>query len=423
MAVVFVNRFAWPDHSATSQLLSDLAAGLAGRGMAVSLVASRLRYDDVAARLPRFERWGGVDIHRVRSSGFGRARLWGRALDYLSFYLSLPWTLWRVLRRGDIVVVKTDPPLVALVVAVLARLRGAVLVNWLQDVFPEVAIQLGQPRVPGVLAGPLRFLRNRALAQAAVNVAIGSRMAETLLGQGVDAARLRVIPNWAHEDAIVPMAATHSRLRATLGLGERFVVGYSGNLGRAHDIETLFDAATRLRDRDAIAFLVIGGGHGYQQLQARCAAAGLPNMRFLPYQPITDLADALAASDLHLVSLLPALEGLIVPSKFYGIAAAGRPVGFIGDPDGELARLIEAHDCGFSVTWGDGADLARQILALAADPDRGRVQGRHARELLDAKFSRAAAHARWHDLLLGLSSRSSPDEAKRVVNSGAGHPG
>ena len=403
MSTVFVNRFAWPDHSATSQLLSDLAAGLAAQGMAVTLVASRLRYDDPKARLPRFERWQGVAIRRLWSSGFGRTRLLGRALDYFSFYLSLPLALWRLLRPGDVVVAMTDPPLLALLVGLVARWRGAVLVNWLQDVFPEVAIALGQPPVPAGLGWLLKQLRNRTLQQAAINVVIGERMGELLRGLGVADARLRVISNWAHEDLIRPLATSASGLRRELALGSTFVVGYSGNLGRAHDIDTIFAAAERLADHPAIAFLIVGGGHGYQQLRARCQAASLDTVHFLPYQPAAALADSMAAADLHLVSLRPALEGLIVPSKFYGMAAAERPIGFIGDADGELSRLIAAHDCGFSVRWGDGERLAQAIMALQADPARCRRQAQHARALLDRRFSRAAAHRQWHHLLAQLS--------------------
>ncbi|MGD9583356.1 MAG: glycosyltransferase family 4 protein [Lysobacterales bacterium] len=410
MAVVFINRFAWPDHSATSQLLSDLAAGLVARGMRVTVVASRLQYDDAQVRLPLHEVWKGVAFHRVQSSALGRARLWRRAIDYLTFYLMLPAALCKVLGRGDVVVVKTDPPLLSLLVGAFARWRGALLVNWLQDVFPEVAMRLRQPPVPVWLGFALQKLRNRSLRRAAMNVAIGQRMAETLRELGVADRRLQVVCNWAHEDAIRPLPAARSALRHRLRLDGQFVVGYSGNLGRAHDIDTLFDAAERLRDQEAIAFLVIGGGHGYQLLQERCRAASLGQVHFLPYQPIEALADAMAAADLHLVSLLPSLEGLIVPSKFYGIAAAERPIGFVGDPDGELARLIAGNDCGFSVAWGDGAALARQILASAADPARGRAQGQHARELLERDFSRAAAHARWHDLLNALTTAGPADK-------------
>jgi glycosyltransferase involved in cell wall biosynthesis len=402
MRVCFVNRFCHPDHSATSQLLSDLAVNLVSRGWTVTMVASRLRYDDPDARLLAREKWRGVDIVRIASTRFGRGNLAGRALDYLTFYLSLPWTLLLLLKRGDVVVAETDPPLVGLVVAPVAMVRGAVLVNWLQDVFPEVAVALGQPRIPSALAWLLRKLRNLSLKAAAMNVAIGERMAEYLLGQEIATAHVTVIPNWSHEDAIRPMPASDSRLRDRLGWQDQFVVGYSGNLGRAHDWETIFDAAVILESTPSVSFLIGGGGHGYDSLQRLVEKSGLKNIRFQPYHPMETLSDSMAAADLHLVSLRPELEGRIVPSKFYGIAAAERPIGFIGDSDGELARMIAASDCGFSVGSGQGELLAKSILALAADPQRCRAQGVKARQLLDENFSRDAAHQRWHDLLSSL---------------------
>ena len=373
--------------------------------MPVAMVASRQRYDDPSARLPAHEQWRGVDIHRVWTSQFGRARLLGRAFDYLTFYACLPAALWRLLQRGDVVVAKTDPPLVSLVVAVVAKLRGAVLVNWLQDVFPEIAVTLGQPPIPRPLAWLLKRLRDRSLRGAAMNVTIGGRMAEYFVAQGIPAHLVQVIPNWAHEDVIRPMLAEHSRLRRELGLQNRFVVGYSGNLGRAHDVETLFDAMQRSAREPAIAFLIIGGGHGYEVLQRQVDERGLQNVYFQPYQPLAALSDSMAAADLHLVSLRPELEGQIVPSKFYGIAAAERAVGFIGDLDGELARLIADGDCGFSVAPGRGDLLVEQITRLAAEPDVCHAQGRRARLLLEDRFSRKGSHERWYHLLPKLGAR------------------
>lgn len=398
--VCFVNRYCYPDSSATSQLMSDLAAELSSRGWQVTMVGSRQRYDDPQARLPCSDRWRGIEIVRLESSRFGRATLLGRAFDYLGFYLRLPFGLWRVLRRGDVLVAKTDPPLLGVVAAPIARLRGARTVNWLQDVFPEVAVALGQPKLPGPIVRILRWLRNRAMQRAAMNVVIGEGMREFLTTQGIPGARVAVVANWSHEDAIQPLPPANSRLRSRLGLQDYFVVGYSGNLGRAHEWKPLFEAASELVGAaPRIAFLIGGGGHGYNALKREVEATGLGNIQFQPYHPMEHLSDSMAAADLHLVSLRPEMEGLIVPSKFYGIAAAARPVVYIGDPGGELARLILAHDCGLVVPAGRGDLLAEAIRSLAADRGCARRQGANARRLLDERFSRAAAHERWHHLL------------------------
>lgn len=398
MRVVFVNRYVHPDHSATSQILSDLAASLAASGVDVVLVGSRQAYDDPRADLPGQSTWHGVAIRRVAGTRFGRSRLVGRALDYLSFYVAVFFALLGLLRRGDVVVAKTDPPLVSLVVGLAARLRGARLVNWLQDVFPEVAVALGEPRLPGWFARALVAARDASLRMAAANVAIGERMAARLR-PAAGHSRVVVIPNWAHEEAVRPIAAGDSQLRRELGMHDRFVVAYSGNLGRAHDGGTIFDAAVALQGRGDIAFVVIGGGHEYARLRERVAAAGLANVRFLPYQPYERLADSMAAADVHLVSLRPELEGLIVPSKFFGVLAAARPVVFVGAPDGELAGVIDAGRCGVVVAQGDGVGLAAAITELAADRGRCVAMGQAGLVLLRERYAREAAHAAWLRLL------------------------
>ena len=342
----FINRFFYPDESATSQLLSDLAFGLAAAGYDIHVVCSRQLYGNPDAALAAREVVRNVIVHRVRTTRFGRRALAGRALDYLSFYAAAMVTLcWR-LRRRDILVAETDPPLISLIAAAAVAMKGAVLVNWLQDVFPEVASELGANPLPKVLDRLLRHLRDRSLRVAACNVVLGSRMREYLQRQVQTAVRFEIIENWSDPDELAPLAAEASRLRQRCGLAGHFVVGYSGNLGRAHEIETLIGAAVALRAEESVRFLFVGGGALMEELRVRVARLGLTSFQFLPYQPRAELADSLGAPDVHLASLNPALEGLIVPSKFYGILAVARPVIFIGDPDGELARIIGEGRCG-----------------------------------------------------------------------------
>jgi colanic acid biosynthesis glycosyl transferase WcaI len=180
-------------------------------------------------------------------------------------------------------------------------------------------------------------------------------------------AKLLVIENWSDANAIQPKPAAASALRNALCLGDRFVVGYSGNLGRAHEIDTLLDAAQALKEEPAFLFLMQGGGAKMAALKhaVECTASSR-TFRFLDYQPRAALEDSLAAADVHLVSLLPALEGLIVPSKLYGILAAGRPVIFIGDADGDVGRVILDAQCGRTVAVGDSRGLVETLRQLQA---------------------------------------------------------
>lgn len=360
--VVFVNRYFHPDHSATSQIASDLAFHLASRGWEVTAITGRQRYDDATAKLPASESVGGVRILRVWSTRFGRAGLPGRAVDYATFYASSFLALAR--QPQSIVVAATDPPLLSVVAAFASRR----VVNWIQDLFPEVAEALGI-RVPFV-----KRIRDWSLRRAKANVVLGDLMA-------VRVPKAVVIHNWAD-----------AALRPVEGPAGAFTVGYSGNLGRAHEFETIVGAMRKLPD---VRFVFTGGG---AQLAAVKAAAP-SNAEFRAYVPRERLSESLSSADAHLVSLQPSLEGLIVPSKFYGVLAVARPVIFIGARDGELARLIDTYRCGVVVDPGDVEGLVRAVEALARDRGEAIAMGARGRELYLHRFAPRHAFAAWERVL------------------------
>jgi colanic acid biosynthesis glycosyl transferase WcaI len=397
--IVFVNRYYDPDRSATSQLLTDLAKVLAARGIAVHVVSSRQLYDDPAMRLVSEETLAGVHVHRVATTRFGRNRLPGRAADYASFYATCAVMLLKLLRRGDVLVPKTDPPLLSILAVPIAKAKRAVLINWQQDVFPEIASRLGANPLPGWLDNLLKRLRDASLRAARMNVLIGGRMSEYLAARGIPKSKCCVIENWADGNAIQPKPTTASVLRSRLNLADRFVVCYSGNLGRAHEFETLLAAAKTLKDDSKFMFLIIGSGAKLDGLKRAVAEHALEHVIFLPYQPREDLEDSLTAADVHLVSLLPAVEGLIVPSKLYGILAAGRPLIFIGDADGEIGRVIQRAGCGRIVSVGDSHALAGTLRSLATDSQSRAQMGARARSIFCKEFSLQYAVERWVALI------------------------
>ncbi len=397
--IVFVNRFFHPDGSATSQLLGDLAFHLAETGWDVAVITSRQLYDDPARALPPFETVRGVRIHRVWATRFGRRHLPTRALDYLSFYASATAALARLADAHTVVVAETDPPLVSVPSALVAALAGASLVNWTQDLFPEIAERL---HVPGIapLAPLLRRLRNLSLGHARANVVLGEDMAARLRAEGIAPDRIAVIHNWSlSETETIASADARQALRAEWSLGGKLVVGYSGNFGRVHDLATALDAAAALRAEPGIHFLFVGDGAQRPWLEGRVASLGLTNVTLRPYQPRERLAASLAVPDLHLVTQKPEVEGLVVPSKLYAVLAAARPVLFVGDPRGEVARRIVEAGCGRAFPIGAHAELAATLRELAAQPARVSEMGQRARALWAARYQRQQALAAWRDLL------------------------
>jgi glycosyltransferase involved in cell wall biosynthesis len=403
MKIIFINRYFFPDHSATSQLLSDLAFDLASDGYEVHVITGGQLYTDPQASLDCHEVVREVNVFRVRTSRFGRTRLVGRLLDYLTFYVGATWRLLRLIGPGDLVIAKTDPPMLSVCAALVARWRGAALVNWIQDLFPEVAASLD---VSGVryLAPVLKLLRNKSLRQAHSNVVLGSLMASRLRDEGIAPDRIAIIANWADGDLIRPVAKEDNPLLGEWGLNGKFVLGYSGNMGRGHEFKTIVDAAELLKAAEEIAFVFIGDGIARPWLEGEVTKRRLTNVQFRPYQPADRLRWSLSVPDLQVISLLPALEGLIVPSKFYGVAAAGRPVLYVGDPDGEIARIVRREQCGWIFSVGEVGPLAKCILGLSQSRDEVVKAGERARHAFDRQYARPLAHRKWRVLLETLSA-------------------
>jgi colanic acid biosynthesis glycosyl transferase WcaI len=412
--LIFVNRFFFPDHSATSQILSDLAFHLASAGRDVHVVTSTQIYDDPKAALPASEIIDGVHVHRVPSTNFGRSGLLGRSVDYLSFYRSMWQCLTVLAEPGDIIVAKTDPPLTSIIAMAATRRKGARLVNWLQDIYPETAVELGVPLMRGPLVSILTAPRDRSLRQAEATVVVGDLMARKVELLGAPPSRVHVITNWCNDQEIRPIAQSENPLRQAWGLAGQFVLGYSGNLGRAHEFETVLSAAKRLRNEPHIAFLMIGGGKRFDELSRAVKDQGLTSsFRFMPYQEQKMVPYSLAVADVHWLSLNPKLEGLLVPSKFYGIAAAGKPMITIADKNGEIARLVQQHGCGIVIAPGDSDGLVDALRLLSNAPETVSEMGKRARTMLDAHFTRQKALERWSKLLGQLDAR------RHVSGSGA----
>jgi len=392
----FVNRFAAPDHSATSQILTDVTQRLAQSpgSWNIHVVASRQRYDDARAALAPKEMVGGVYIHRIWTTSFGRQNLVGRSLDYVSFYLFAFLFLLRNARAEDVIVAKTDPPLLSVVAGVAAILKRAKLVNWLQDLFPEIAEEVGV-RAAAPLFEPLRRIRNWSLGVARLNFVLSEDMSARVVAYGASPNSVHITPNWAVGNCLNPVPPEHNSLRHEWGLNNKFVIGYSGNLGRVHDAGTIISAIRCLREHRTAHFLFVGGGAKLECIRQEVRRAGVKNVSFHPYQPMEALGESLSVPDVHLISLLPNLEGLVVPSKFFGILAVGKPCIFIGSKTGEIARWVQAGDCGITVETGEGKELARILLELSNEPRKCARLAANARRLYEREFTKEQAIQRW----------------------------
>ncbi|HXD74265.1 MAG TPA: glycosyltransferase family 4 protein [Vicinamibacterales bacterium] len=413
MNICFFNRSYWPDQAATGQLLTELAQDLvAGYGCRVSVVAGRALHGRDASKATFHavtrEQHEGVGILRANGTLLARRKFIGRAANYLTYFASAVIASRRI-GQQDVVVSLTDPPILGLAALAAARRAGARFVFLCEDIFPEVA-ELLEDFHNAAVNRTLDRINRHLLREADAIVALGDRMKRRLVEEkGAAAERVHVIHNWADCEAITPGSRDNAFSRAH-GLHDKFVLMHSGNVGLSQNLDLIIEAADRLRSRDRLVFAIVGDGARRPSLEAAAASRGLTNVRFFPYQPKELLHESFAAASAFLVSLKPGLEGYIVPSKLYGILAAGRPFVAAVDPSCEVAVIAREHNCGVVAPPGDLDALVSGIASLADNPPRAARMGEQARQAAWHYDRRAAVRA-YHDLFARLSRASSTPAA------------
>ncbi len=394
--ILVLNQYYWPGVEATAHLLTELCEALAEE-YDVEVVTGVLHGHEGEPR--EIER-NGVRIVRVSSTAYDRSELGRRAANYFS-YLGSALTYALGGRAPDLVLCMTDPPIVGDVGVVVGRRFGVPVLVISQDVFPEIATELGRLRNPAVV-GVLRTLVGAYLRRADRIVAIGETMRRRLELKGAAPERLRVIPNWVDTSEITPQPRDNEWARAH-GLDGRFVVMHSGNVGHAQDLDSLVRAATFLRDLDDLLVVIAGFGARHSEMVELAERLEVTEqLRFLPYQRRERLPLSLSSADLHVVGLAKGLAGYVVPSRLYGILSAGRPVIAAAEEDSETARLVSEVGCGIVIPPGRPELLARTIRAARDGAYDLEAMGRRGREYVEQEADRSVAMERYRKLVAEL---------------------
>ena len=409
MRILLVNQCFYPDVAATAQHGWDLACALRDRGHQVTAISSRSLYGESGATLAASEFVEGVQIVRVGTSMFGKRSLFGRAFDFAAFFI-LAALQALYLPKQDVCVCFTTPPFISLVGVALKWTRGTRCVTWLMDLYPDVPVTLGLLHRNAVTCRVLDRFSLWLMSQSDAVVVLGRCMAERVIAKGLPAEAIVRIPPWSSDSP--PTQTTHQMrgtnpYRVKWECGSRTLFMYSGNFGLGHDFETIGAAIKEIAPEGHVQFALVGGGRRKDALV--CALSDeISNGRVVvePYQPRERLPELLGSADVHLVSLASGCEGTMVPSKFYGILAAGCPVIYVGESTGEVARVIAETGCGLTVKPGDRDGLVKAFCSLRDDAGMRISLGKRALEASEGPYSRKAALGQWVDLLEKLEDRS-----------------
>jgi glycosyltransferase involved in cell wall biosynthesis len=360
-SVIMFNRVYPPVRGATGRVMRDLARGLAADGWHVTVVTTGPK----AAK----ERDGAVRIVRIKANTRPRT-----ILSYALIWARLLLTGLRMKRR-DLVITLTDPPLLVVAGQMIARARGSRHMHWCHDMYPDLLPALGV-NPPEFIVRRLRAAAAQAMAQCDKVIVIGRCMARRMIRNGVEARRISIIPNWPDRELVSPTrrlrAANSNTLPKELfaNSGPKFRVLYSGTMGKAHPLDTVIEAARILNSQHPeIEFVFVGEGQGLDKLVKARDRQGLENIRLIPWQPVSRLRDLMESGDLHLISMVPEAAGMLVPCKLYSAFAVGRPCVFVGPSHCEAARTIIDFNAGSVVAQGEAELLAETIRRYRMDSD------------------------------------------------------
>lgn len=397
MRFLLINQYYAPDYAATAQQLSDLCEELARQGHDVHVLAGRSLYDGRDIELPAEEVLNGVKVHRLKLATGKRGRFRERMVDYAAFYLKAFLRI-HTLPRPDVVVTLTTPPLISLLGTWLRVTRKTRFVYWVMDVYPDIATRAGVLRSWGPARLLWASLGRISYMTANKVVVLGEDMKRVLRRKGVGERKIEVIQSWACREEVFPEDAAGNPFRAAHVRDREFAVMYSGNMGACHTFSEVVGAVRGLnRDGARMRFLFVGGGKRLPEVKA--ALDPCSNVEFLPYQDRADLCHSLSAADVHLITLQPKYDGLLVPSKLYAVMAAARPVVLVGSRNNEVARIIGESGCGIVCPPGDPDALAAALRRLEADPEERRAMGEAARRYFLENFDRALGVERFAFLL------------------------
>ena len=336
---------------------------------------------------PAKEQVERVNIRRSRASRLWSGRITGKAVNGVIFCLRTALHILRHRKKNDVLLITTAPPFLSIVGYFVNLVCGAPYVCLVYDLYPDVATEFGLISESHPIAKFWDWVNGLVWRRAKSVIVLSETMKNRITAKHPEVnSKIAIIHNWANADWIKPLAKQQNWFACEHGIDRKFTVLYSGNLGRCHDVDTILNTIKLLKD-EPIQFVFIGAGAKHNICRQTVAEWGLDNCSFLPYQDRENLPYSLTACDLSLVSIAPGMEGIVAPSKLYGVMAAGRAIAAICEPHSYLRELLASAGCGGCFNNQDSHSLANFIRYLANNPHLSAEMGLSGRQYLENNFT------------------------------------
>jgi len=398
--ILVIQQHFYPEVAATGQLLLDLCEGLVKAGYKVKVITgnpTEIPQEKQKGNFLRKENYKGIEIFRLKNTTFNKYRMAGRVLNYLSFHFLIFFHML-FYERPDLVFVLSTPPFISFSGLMLKVFKRSKVIYNVQDLFPDLAVELGKLKNKQFIEF-LKKLSELIVRRVDKVVVVGEymekRIREELLRETSTDTHVVTIHNWADGDKIKVLREDEENnfLKREWRLEGKFVVLYSGNIGYLHEFDTIISTAEYFAKEGPreIVFVFIGEGIKKSYIEEKIKEKGLYNILFFPYQSREMLTYSLGLADVSLVTLEKGFEGMVVPSKIYGILASGKPVIAIIGEESEITEIIRRGKCGEIIKIGDFKALSNAIINYYKNPQKCNEEGMNGRKYFEKNFERKIA--------------------------------
>jgi len=390
-----VTEIYYPEQISTGYYLTAIAEGLS-KEFDVSVICGQPNYAARGTKAPRSECRNDVSIHRVSSTTFDKNVIPYRLCNMFTLSMSMLIFALRKIKKADRVLVVTAPPSLPFIAAIASLMKGASYTLLIHDCYPEVLVAVGKLKRDSLISKCLEFFNKWLFKHAAKIIVVGRDMHE-LVKRKMNGYQVPVvtIPNWADLESVHPTPRDQNPLLQQLGIRDKFVFMYAGNIGHPTDVESIIDCAEKLLGEEKFHFVFVGSGAKANWLAREVGRRKLENVSILGQRPRAEQIEFLNACDVGLVSLVKDMWGSAMPSRTYNILAAGKPILALTDNGSELARVIEEEEVGWYVPPGDAHRLVDTITKIFNDREKLDEMGVRARNAAMLKYSRDAALKRY----------------------------